>query len=373
MKKKYVAMALVLALIIAGTAAVILAGSGELEEKTGWQRAVYAILHRERIQNTRYTGAVSDETWSEALPYRMEDHGMIRKDPDRDFVIMNIADLHLSDYTQDAVTNIRNFANIRRMVGKLQPDLITLTGDLVWKESTVYSIHRLTEFMDSLQIPWAPVFGNHEHEGNCDLNYLADVMTESSYCLLQKGDPALGVGNYVVNICQEEALLHTVILMDTHNDGQIYEDQLAWFRWAAGGAGVPSTVIAHIPIAQYQYIADTLWDWETGTWKPGTEAIGAVREDPCPYEDETGAIDCGLFQAMQAQGTQNMLCGHDHVNTFSLQWEGVRLSYGLRLGYGAYFDGEDRDCQGVTTITIDSTGDSRVAHHYLYPYDIQNP
>lgn len=365
MKKSYILIAAAALLVITCIAGVLVANPD----------LVHAIVNRDRILDTDYVGTVSDYTWSEDLQYRLEDHAVIQKDPDKDFVVMNVTDLHLSDYTQDAVTNIRNFDNIRRMAEKLQPDLITLSGDLVWKDSTVYSVQRLTEFMDSLGIPWAPIFGNHDAEGNCDANYLAEVMMEGEFCLMQKGDPSMGVGNYIVNVCEGEKIVHSIILFDSHN-GNLWENQVQWYQWAVSGVNslsdekVTSSVIMHVPFAQYAYAYDEAWDGED--WKDGYDAFGFKREDFAGATDENGQpMDNGFFATIKELGsTTNAICGHDHANCYSILYEGVRLTYSLRLGYGAYFE---FDQQGVTTLTIGSDGSGTVEHHYLYPYDVENP
>lgn len=370
MKKSYILIALALLLMIACVATMLLNNPG----------LANAIANREKIQNTKYEGTVSDYTWSEDLPYRLEDHTVIQKDPNDDFVVMNVADIHLADYTQDAVTNIRNLENIRRMAEELQPDLITLSGDNVWGQmkegSTVYSVRRLTEFMDSLGIPWAPIFGNHDAEGNCDANYLAEAMMESDLCLMQKGDPSMGVGNYIINVCEGEKIVHSIILFDSHGNGIITQEQQAWYAWAVegiqsiAGESVTSSIVMHIPIAQFDYAYDAAWDGED--WKDGYEAFGFKREDFAGATDENDEpIDSGFFAVVKdLNSTTNIISGHDHANCYSVVYEGVRLTYALRLGYGAYFES---DQQGVTTLTINKDGSGTVEHHYLYPYDVKNP
>lgn len=375
MKKRYIFIALAVVLAAAvGITALVVSGK-DYESLSGWQRTLYAIVCRDKILETGYIGAVSDYTWSEGDEYRLEDTAIVMKDPDKDFVIMNVADLHMADYSQDAVTNFRNLENIRKMVEELQPDLITLSGDNVWTNmsegSCVYSIYRLTEFMDSLGIPWAPVFGNHDAEGNCDLNYLADVMMQGEYCVMQKGDPSMGVGNYVVNICEGEKIVHSLILMDS-NGNELWENRIQWYKWATEGVNalagekVPSSVVIHEPFAQYEYAYNAAWDEENGCWREGYEAFGTKGEE-CAFtrDDNDDPVDFGFFAAIQEVGTtKNVICAHDHANTYSILWEGVRLTYSMRLGYGAYFEFYN---QGVTTLTIDSEGNTQVEHHYAYP------
>jgi hypothetical protein len=59
-----------------------------------------------------------------------------------------------------------------------------------------------------------------------------------------------------------------------------------------------------------------------------------------------------------------MLCGHDHVNCFSIEYEGITLSYSLKTGYGCYWK---PDTHGGTTLTISSDGHVNTAHHYIDP------
>lgn len=376
MKKKYILPIALLALCAVLLAAGIVLAQGDFEEMTGWQRTLYAIINRDEILNTKFVGEVSEDTWTAEEEYKLENTAVVQKTPGEDFVVMNVADLHMSDYTQDAVTNFRNLENIRRKVEELQPDLITLSGDLVWKDSTVYSIQRITEFMDSLEIPWAPIFGNHDHEGNADLNYLADLMMQGKYCLMQKGDAAMGVGNYIVNICEGERIVHSILLFDSHTNGKLSEDQVAWYKWAIegvqgiAGENVPSSLVLHMPIAQYQYAYDEAWNGED--WKDGYGAYGFKRENvDCARDENDEPLDTGLFDHIKGLGsTTNIICGHEHANCFSIEYQGVRLTYSMRLGYGAYFE---FDQQGVTTLTIGSDGSGTVAHHYLYPYDVEFP
>lgn len=74
----------------------------------------------------------------------------------------------------------------------------------------------------------------------------------------------------------------------------------------------------------------------------------------------------GLFDLIKEHGsTKNVVCGHDHGNDFSLMYQGVRLTYALKTGNGAYWMGADRS--GYTEITINSTGNASVNHVYYNP------
>lgn len=70
-----------------------------------------------------------------------------------------------------------------------------------------------------------------------------------------------------------------------------------------------------------------------------------------------------LFDSMVALGsTKAVFCGHDHYNNMSLEYKGIRLTYGMSIGYLAMPGIEnDTDQRGAELITIhpDSTWNIR--------------
>ena len=58
------------------------------------------------------------------------------------------------------------FNYIAELIENERPDLILLTGDIVYGEFDDSGIiwTRIIDFMDSFGIPWAPIFGNHDNE-----------------------------------------------------------------------------------------------------------------------------------------------------------------------------------------------------------------
>lgn len=55
---------------------------------------------------------------------------------------------------------------IRYLIEQTRPDMIFLTGDLVYCEfdDNGSTFEWFCNFMDSFKIPWTPVFGNHDNE-----------------------------------------------------------------------------------------------------------------------------------------------------------------------------------------------------------------
>lgn len=109
-------------------------------------------------------------------------HG--RGEPGRDIRVLQITDTQTVDPSQkrwnsrigDEATekygvdpeDERCFRYVREVVASYKPDLILLTGDLVFGEfdDSGEKFLSLVTFMESLDTPWAPIFGNHENESH---------------------------------------------------------------------------------------------------------------------------------------------------------------------------------------------------------------
>lgn len=371
--KRFISVILCVLLLCsaAGMTAGAAQSTGEYTRMAGLKEALYALFHMHEILNTEYIGTPSTDTWSADDTYRLEDTAVLTKQSGEDFVILNLTDMHFADYDYRAFTAFLASATMKRLVKRVQPDLITVTGDIVCTDSTVFAIKRITDLMNSFAIPWAPVFGNHDGEGNCDLNYLADVMMQSPYCLLRKGDPALGVGNYIINVREQDGendrIVQSILMMDTHGS-HLNEAQIEWYKWACEGiqtvTGEPTetTVFFHIPCAQYQYAYDAAWDADAESWREGFAASGECNEKICCPRDADGQpIDNGFFAAVKEVGTtENIFCGHEHMNNFSVVYENVRMTYTLKVGIASGFK---PGFNGGTKIVI---GENGVSFEHLY-------
>lgn len=333
--------------IIAAVAALSMAATANGYVKmTGFAEAIRSWLDRSSELASSYVGEVSDEVWGGEFTY--DDMVTVKKEQGKDFVILNLTDLHFGDYDYRRFTALGVILTAKQLVRKIQPDLITVSGDIVCTDSTVYSVKRFTDLMESFGVPWAPVFGNHDDEGNCDLNYLADIMLKSPHCHLRKGPASMGVGNYVVGVTEEdgsggERIVEALVMMDSHH-AACNEEQVAWFAWAADGVNRLSggnaeiTTMLHIPLAQYQFGCDEKWDSEKNTWKPDSGAVGTYGEKICCARDADGnPVDNGLFGAIKNAGGKYVFCGHEHLNNFSFLYDGVRLTYMMKIGIASGF------------------------------------
>ena len=348
-----------------------LAGSKDYQKQTSLLEAINALRDKAEILDQMNEGQPSDDVWSAEDAFRLEDTVILKKQKGRDFVILNFTDVHFSDYDYRAWFAFEGEATMKRLVAETNPDLITVSGDIVCGDSTLYSMKRFTDLMESFGVPWAPMYGNHDDEANCDLNYLADIMMKSPHCVMQKGDARMGVGNYVLSICEENddgslQLTEALVIMDSHHS-QPNDLQQQWFSWVADGVNALSgntaeiSLMMHIPLPDYQYAYDAAWNAEKNAWNDGYHAAGALHEKICCERDGNGdPLDRGFFDVIKSKGTvKHLLCGHDHLNDFSVSYQGVQLTYMMKLGYASGFR---LGFNGCTVIRVGDRGVNRITH-----------
>ena len=326
--------------------------------------ARFAAMRPEKAAQKRYTGRAVSEIEIERNAELLWAH-TLEKDPERDFRILNLTDIHLSDVGERVRQGNDTLKTLDALIRSVEPDLITVTGDIVCGDATYHAVRRFTDFMESFDIPWAPIFGNHDDEGNCDKAYLADIMLSSPHCIMKKGDPTMGVGNYVICITEEGRTVTALFLMDSGR-GLVNDAQKAWFSSLAaqlceeteGTAEI--AVLLHIPTAEFEYAYNAAYDPETCAFRDGFAAFGekheevrCARRDGVPYEE-------GFFSVLKDAGcVKHLICGHEHMNDYSALWDSIRLTYTMKVGQASgYQPGFD----GGTVFTVGRGGIKRITH-----------
>ncbi len=314
------------------------------------------------------------DKWSENDTYTADYAIELKKNPDKDFVVLNFADIQLSGldvYNEKADIAAKT---IDKAIKATNPDLITLTGD---NGSGKMAYIEMIKVIDSYGIPWAPVMGNHDGENGkrVDEAWCGWQLENAENCLFKFGPEGMGVGNYVINITENGRIIHTLYMMDTHSStdkecggyDHLWDNQLKWYEWAVkgtnaiAGTNVESSIFFHIPCIQYRDAWKAVYDDEAKQFKQeyySNGNFGKNDEGICSPE-----YDSGFFALVKSLGsTKNMVAGHDHSNDSSILYDGIRLSYGLKCGKGSYtFDGKN----GGSTLTIGSDGHADFAHYYV--------
>ena len=296
---------------------------------------------------------------------------------DGKFKILHITDIHCVQPVMDD-DEIREIPEnkhketinvIERLVEKTNPDLVVFGGDNVsgyWEEFTYdyikQTIEDITEPIRKRNIPLGVVFGNHDGEVGFHTEFQMMMYMEYPNCRSCLNDADVyGCGNCCITIKdskgEKDAL--AIWLMDSNDyeknpEGDsgydhVHEDQIAWYEkrakeLAEGNGGiVPAILFQHIPVQQelagYKEVtADDEYTFsrDGNYYVLGNEILeGRVREVPCPpnmsrdYSNQlkswkaTGDIFAAFF-------------GHDHVNDFRMNVEGIDLYQTIGAGYFTY-------------------------------------
>lgn len=319
-----------------------------------------------------YKGKPTSDRWSLSDTF----------DPDKDYektidmgskdeiVILNLADIQIED--MKPAMHKPTFEMLDKLIKKVNPDLITLTGDQVSGPYVKHTLKKICKFIDGYGIPWAPVIGNHDGEWNVSRNGNGDIyLSGYKNVVFRKNDPALGVGNYIINVAKDGKSVHTVFMIDSHNEREydhgtdydyIWPSQIEWYEWAVkgiaeqnGGKIVPSSCFFHIAFPEY---IDAYKGYEEGIYHGGN----VNREGICcaDHKAET-PYNSGFYDKLKELGSTKLtVVGHDHANCSWVDYNGIVLAYGIKSGYGSYYD---KDLVGGTTITVKKDGSTKLDYY----------
>lgn len=257
---------------------------------------------------------------------------------DRSLDILQLTDLHLNHRfdPDDQLT----FQTISEMVRSRDWDMVVITGDLFLSTSAPAQMKRLVNHMESLNTPWTFVLGNHETDFQTYTSLL-DAIGETEWLRFKVGpdlgDGACGVFRMVFT--WEDQPFYSLYLMDSHPEDEegrhrfLSTEQVAWYESHVGEDDHPSLVFTHIPLIQFAE----------------AETYEGVFEEPRVFSQER---ETGMFDAMVRQGkTVGFFCGHDHLNDFKFDREGILFAYGRVTGHNDYGDLE----KGGRVIEIDES------------------
>lgn len=318
--------------------------------------AVFAYVALQEQKGT----AVCD-AWSPEDTYQPDYAKSIDVGAD-DFKILCLTDIHIRNHGTFAAALGINFIldgmsrpQLKKLIKNEQPDLILVTGDIVLTAWNDISMQKFADFMDGFEIPWAPIYGNHDYEGRADKAKTSEILLNSKYSLFKSGPDGMGgMGNYILNLERDGKPVYSIFMFDNGQfritDGEITTggfnpNQVEWYQWAVKGiakqAGkpVPNMAFMHVPVPEYKEI-------ESGF------SQGDRREN-----SSTAKQNDGFFEAFKANGGTHMFAGHDHNNNFITEYEGVSLGYVTKSSYNCYFT---FDALGGNLLTLDQNNQVKV-------------
>ena len=295
--------------------------------------------------------------------------------PYRDgFKILQLTDIHMSDKDDQDL----HYAFMDKLIteAKADPDhtgmvdFMVVTGDLFTFASRG-TAKRLFKFLDSYDIPWTVVFGNHDEQTYFPVDWMTSYLNNfGSNCMFKdlQDDKVQGNCNFAINVVDGTTIKKQLIFMDSNRYhfgsymGYDYfkQDQIDWYKdlvdytTEQAVAKVDSLMFYHIPLFE---INDA---YEKGTKVfDGRNGNDGKRENCCPPDENSG-----FFDAIKEKGsTKGMFFGHDHINTFEVDYQGVKFCYGIKSTDRIYFD---EDLLGYQTISLD--GDDITVRRYWHTY-----
>ena len=286
----------------------------------------------------------------------------------KDPVVLQLSDTQIISYGDTAENQCYRY--VRETVENTRPDLIILTGDLVYGrfDPNGALLTGLINFMETLDVPWAPVFGNHDNESLMGVDWQCAQLEAAENCLFKQGD-VTGNGNYSVGIEQDGELLRVFYMMDSNGCGAPMIDQDGnatipdygtnevkiqqgfsqnQVRWYTREINAIHAVDADVKISMAYHIQQKIFE---KAFKKYDEYDGITTDsalnhplnlDKMTTADETdfGYLgrpmkggwdnDYTIFNGMKALGVDSIFVGHEHCNSSSIVYEGVRFQYGQK-------------------------------------------
>lgn len=263
--------------------------------------------------------------------------------------------------------NQRLFNDLRKIINDVDPDLILLTGDMVYGgyDDAGTSFVKLVDFLDGYDIPWAPVFGNHENESEMGADWQCRYLESCKNCLF-KQRTLTGNGNYSIGIVQGGELRRVIFMLDSNGCAAMSEesfanghskktagfgdDQIEWYTATAQKIngdfdGMKYTFAFHIQLAAFgDALYNTYGFVNGGELNEHKDLAVPLNIDERDDKKDTdfgyigrnlkGAWDesRAVYNGMKAIGADSILVGHEHCNSASVVYDGIRFQYGQKTG-----------------------------------------
>lgn len=307
----------------------------------------------------------------------------LRFNKDGNFRILVLGDIQSSA----SPLQENNQENIKKLVDKEKPNLVLFAGDnsirMNTEERLRTYIKSMVGYIEEKQIPWAHVYGNHDHEGALSKEAQEEIFESFEWCITERGPKDIaGVGNCVLPVFASNSNkpVFNVWAIDSGtylskdeqmqvapkkspyrgagstNYDYIRPNQIAWYVETSKklekyvGKKIPGLMVFHIPLQE------SFFAWEN---REGLEFTGEKREGVC-----ASVINSGLFATiLERDDVKAIVNGHDHINDYMVKYMGVILSFCSTPSTGSY---HNKDMLGGRVFVINEKSPDEITTYMSY-------
>ncbi len=277
-----------------------------------------------------------------------------------DFKILQLTDIHLGGGVISYDKDLKALQAVYKLIDYSKPDLVIVTGDLTYplglssfSFNNTAPVLQFAAFMRNLGVPWAFTYGNHDTETSASgskktLNELyKSISYKTSKNLLYpyvqptiNGSTITGRNNQLIELRNSDGTLNQAIFLLDSNAyigkgfskyDNIHNDQVEWYKTEifrlnkSEGEKISTLEFFHIPLKEYKEAYDL---YMSGS-KQVKYYFGFNKENVSFSEEPSS-----LFEIARVLKTsKGFFCGHDHSNNISLEYKGIRLTYGMSIDY----------------------------------------
>lgn len=282
----------------------------------------------------------------------------LRYNDNGEFKIVQFTDLHykFGKSASDAAINC-----IKTVLLEEEPDLVIITGDMVYSKHVNESIEIICEVFQQFEVPFACVFGNHDFQFDMTRPQMYDKYSSYSYNVQPERDSLVDSPDYLIQIKSSDrssqSISTVLYCFDTHSSSRfkgwkgydwIHFDQIhdylechTLLKNLPATANANALAFMHIPLPEYAFAADD----------PSTSVYGNFGEDVC-----CPPVNSGLFTAfLEAGNVCAVFAGHDHDNDYTVLYKGILLAYGRYSGGNTVYN--NLKPNGARVILLRESGD----------------
>ena len=367
--KKIIAVVLSVGLILSAASCMMMPTTQNGGNTTSSSKRESSRKKKDSSKSSKDSSKSDDEDDSseEETDYSELVDFVVEVDSTRNARVLQITDTQIIDWTQGEPGEVSMiydpakveefcYRYIRQVVDRYDPDLILMTGDNVYGkfDDDGSMLTGLIEFMETLDTPWAPIFGNHDNESAMGVDWQCEQYENAENCLFKQRE-LTGNGNYSVGIVQGEKLQRVFFMLDSNGCASPSEatlqnthfrrgfgfgnDQIEWYEGVAEEIKEvsPKTKFSfafHAQIDAFRYAYQQYCNYSVFSPVNLDENSTAQSNGDFGYIgykasgwDQDGRVWMSITETV---GADSIFVGHEHSESASIMYNGVRLQFGQK-------------------------------------------